>query len=75
QARYRNAFFAPMISDWRNYESWREAGSTTAYDRANRLYKEKLAAYEPPPMEESIREELAAFVTKRKAEGGVKTDF
>ena len=27
QARYRNAFFAPMISDWRNYESWREAGA------------------------------------------------
>jgi trimethylamine:corrinoid methyltransferase-like protein len=27
QARYRNAFFAPAISDWRNYESWREAGS------------------------------------------------
>ena len=30
QSRYRDAFFAPMISDWRNYESWREAGSPTA---------------------------------------------
>ena len=27
QARYRTAFFAPMISDWRNYETWREAGA------------------------------------------------
>ena len=45
QARYRNAFFAPMISDWRNYESWQEAGSPTAYDTANRLYKQRLAAY------------------------------
>jgi trimethylamine--corrinoid protein Co-methyltransferase len=34
QARYRTAFFAPMISDWRNYENWREAGSPTAYDTA-----------------------------------------
>jgi trimethylamine--corrinoid protein Co-methyltransferase len=75
QARYRHAFFAPMISDWRNFESWREAGSPTAYDTANRLYKERLAGFEPPPMEPAIREELEAFVARRKAEGGVKTDF
>ena len=42
QSRYRNAFFAPMISDWRNYESWREAGSPTAYDTAERIYKQRL---------------------------------
>ena len=65
----------PMISDWRKYESWREAGAPTAYDTANRLYKEKLAAYVPPPMDPSIREELEAFVARRKTEGGVKTDF
>lgn len=75
QARYRNAFFAPMISDWRNYETWQEAGSPTGYDRANRLYKERLAAYEEPPMDPAIREELAAFVAKRKEEGGAPTDF
>ena len=39
KARYRNAFFAPMVSDWRNYESWEEAGSPNAYDTTNRLYK------------------------------------
>ncbi|MBL8700882.1 MAG: trimethylamine methyltransferase family protein [Alphaproteobacteria bacterium] len=75
QARYRTAFFAPMISDWRNYESWREAGAPTAYDTANRLYKQRLAAYVPPPMDPAAREELEAFVARRKAEGGVKTDF
>jgi trimethylamine---corrinoid protein Co-methyltransferase len=75
QARYRSAFFAPMISDWRNYESWREAGSPTAYDTANRLYKSKLANYVPPFMEASRREELMAFIAKRKEQGGVATDF
>jgi trimethylamine--corrinoid protein Co-methyltransferase len=75
QARYRTAFFAPMISDWRNYESWREAGSPTAYDTANRLYKQRLAAFEEPPMDPAIREELEAFVARRKAEGGVPTDY
>jgi trimethylamine---corrinoid protein Co-methyltransferase len=75
QSRYRNAFFAPMISDWRNYETWREAGSPTAYDTANRLYHEKLAGYVEPAMDPAAREELEAFVARRKAEGGVKTDF
>ena len=75
QARYRTAFFTPMISDWRNYESWQEAGSPTAYDTANRLYRERLAAYAQPPMQAERSEALAAFVARRKQEGGVMTDF
>jgi len=27
QARFRTEFYRPMISDWRNYETWEEAGS------------------------------------------------
>jgi trimethylamine--corrinoid protein Co-methyltransferase len=75
QARYRTAFFAPMISDWRNYESWREAGSPSAYDTANRLYKQRLADFTPPPIEPERREALEAFVARRKGQGGVETDF
>lgn len=75
QSRYRNAFFAPMISDWRNYESWREAGAPTAYDAAERIYKERLRTYAPPDFEPERREALAEFVARRKAEGGAPTDF
>ncbi|KPL55524.1 methyltransferase [Prosthecomicrobium hirschii] len=75
QARYRTAFFAPMISDWRNYETWREAGSPTAYDTAERLYRDKLAGYAEPAIDPAVAEELAAFVARRKAEGGAPTDF
>ncbi len=74
-ARYRGAFYAPMISDWRNYESWNEAGRPDAYDAANRLYKKILAEYQQPAMDPAIREELESFVARRKAEGGVPTDF
>jgi trimethylamine--corrinoid protein Co-methyltransferase len=74
-ARYRGAFYAPMISDWRNYETWNEAGRPDAYDAANRLYKKTLQAYQEPPMEPERREALDAFVARRKAEGGVPTDF
>ncbi|MFM8989443.1 MAG: trimethylamine methyltransferase family protein, partial [Alphaproteobacteria bacterium] len=75
QARYRTAFFAPMVSDWRNHEAWREAGAPDAHDSTARIWREKLDAYAEPPMDPAIREELAAFVARRKAEGGVKTDF
>jgi trimethylamine--corrinoid protein Co-methyltransferase len=75
QARYQTAFYAPLLSDWRNFESWREAGSPTADGKARQILEDTLARYEAPPFEQARREELAAFVARRRAEGGVKTDF
>ena len=64
-----------MISDWRNYETWREAGAPTAYDAAQRLYKERLGTIRRRRSKPDRREALEAFVARRKAEGGVPTDF
>jgi len=64
-----------MISDWRNYETWTEAGRPDAYDAANRLYKSLLGSYQEPPMDLAAKEALSAFVERRKKEGGVPTDF
>lgn len=75
QDRYSTAFHQPFVSDWRNYEAWEEAGSVWTPERAHHLYQRILEDFEAPPMEESIREELAAFVAKRKEEGGAPTDF
>ena len=75
QARYQTAFYAPILSDWRNFENWQDAGSPTAFQKANTVWKETLASYVQPPMEQSIRDELDAFVGRRLSEGGVKTDF
>lgn len=75
QARYRDAFYAPILSDWRNYETWDEAGRPDAMQKANKVYKERLAAYEQPALDQAIAEELDEFVSKRKEEGGVATDF
>ncbi|MFQ5785564.1 MAG: trimethylamine methyltransferase family protein [Alphaproteobacteria bacterium] len=69
--RYETAFYAPMVSDWRNFETWEEAGSLTATQRANAIWKQLLADYEPPPLDPAVAEELDALVTRRKAEGGV----
>ena len=75
QERYRDAFYAPILSDWRNYESWTEAGSPIAIERANQIWKERLAQYQEPALDIAIRDELRAFVSQRKAEGGAVTDF
>ena len=71
QSRYKAAFHRPMLSDWRNYETWEEAGSPELPSKANRIWKELLASYEPPPMDPAVAEELQAFVDRRVAEGGV----
>ena len=73
--RFETAFYSPILSDWRNFETWQEAGSPTAYQKANAVWQRELAAYERPEMDPAIEEELDAFVARRKAEGGVATDF
>tara|TARA_R110002095_G_scaffold76607_1_gene65502 strand:+ start:801 stop:2189 length:1389 start_codon:yes stop_codon:yes gene_type:complete len=75
QERYQTAFYEPILSDWRNFESWAEAGSPDALKRANTIYKSILAEYEQPVHDTARLEELNEFVDKRIADGGVKTDF
>jgi trimethylamine--corrinoid protein Co-methyltransferase len=70
-AHYETAFYAPIVSDWRNYETWREAGAVDAAHKANAIWKQLLAEYRPPPLDPAIDEALKAFIAKRKEEGGV----
>jgi trimethylamine--corrinoid protein Co-methyltransferase len=71
-ARYETAFYAPILSDWRNFESWEEAGAVDATRRAHMLYKQILADYQAPPTDPAILEALDAFVARRKKEGGAE---
>jgi trimethylamine--corrinoid protein Co-methyltransferase len=75
QSRYETAFYEPFLSDWRNYEAWSEAGAVWTEGRANTTWKAILREYEPPAMDAAVREELAAFVARRKREGGAPTDY
>lgn len=75
QDRYENAFYAPIVSDWRNFEAWEVAGGTWTAERAHQKFKEIIASFEAPPMDDAIREELGDFVARRKSEGGAPTDF
>ncbi|MDP7343988.1 MAG: trimethylamine methyltransferase family protein [Alphaproteobacteria bacterium] len=73
--RYETAFYSPFLSDWSNFENWREAGAVQTPERATRLWKKILAEFEPPLLDPAIAEELAAFVARRKDEGGAPTDY
>ncbi|MDC0483534.1 trimethylamine methyltransferase family protein [Candidatus Thioglobus sp.] len=68
--RYETEHYNPMLSDWRNFESWRDAGSETATQRANKIWKQLLEEYEEPKLKPEVEEGLSAFVYKRVAEGG-----
>ncbi len=69
-ARYETAFYTPLISDWRNFESWSEAGAVEATGRAQKIYRQLLAEYQQPAMDPAAAEALDAFVERRIAEGG-----
>lgn len=74
-SRYTDAFYAPLVSDWRNFQQWSASGKPVAWQRANALWKQALEQYREPPMEPAIAEELDAYVARRIEEGGQPTDF
>ncbi len=67
-ARYQSAFYRPLLSDWSNFENWRDAGSHTATERATGIWKKLLADYVPPPLDPAVREAVAAYVARRTQE-------
>jgi trimethylamine--corrinoid protein Co-methyltransferase len=67
-ARYETAFYQPLLSDWRNYESWKEAGAQDATQRATAIWQRVLAEYQKPPLDPAAAEALDDYVSKRKEE-------
>jgi len=68
QANFETAFYRSTISDNNSYEQWDSEGGLDAAQRANKLWKKKLAEYEAPPLDPGIDEALQEFMTKKKYE-------
>ncbi|UCH39087.1 MAG: trimethylamine methyltransferase family protein [Gammaproteobacteria bacterium] len=66
--RYRSAFYEPMVSDWSNFETWCENGSLNAFQRANAIYRQTLADYQPPEIEPQVRQSLEEYANERRRE-------
>jgi trimethylamine---corrinoid protein Co-methyltransferase len=68
--RFRTCFYRPFLSSSENYERWMRKGARDTAARAAEIYQKRLAEYEPPPLDDAVREELADFVTRRRRELG-----
>jgi trimethylamine--corrinoid protein Co-methyltransferase len=66
--RYETAFYRPILSDWRNFETWQADGARTATERASGIWKRLLADAVPPPLDPAAAEALDAFIERRQAE-------
>ena len=67
-SRYEDAFYAPLLSNWSNHESWLEAGSVNTEQRANQVWKQLLKEYQQPEIDPAIDEALRDYVARRKPE-------
>src|SRR5258705_11754315 len=66
-ANFENAFYRSTTADNASYEQWLEDGGLDAAQRANAIWKSRLAAYEPPPIDAAADEELREFVPRPKS--------
>jgi trimethylamine--corrinoid protein Co-methyltransferase len=68
--RFRTCFYRPMLSSSKNFERWLRDGGLDTAARAEQIYQQRLADYEPPPLDDAIRAELEDYVARRRKELG-----
>ncbi len=66
-ANFESAFFRSDVADNNSFEQWEAEGSKDIAVRANARWKELLAGYEPPPIDEAVDEELREWIERKKA--------
>ena len=66
QRNFRSAFYRSSVADYNSYEQWLSDGALDQAQKANRIWKEMLANYEPPEIDPAIDESLLDFMKRRK---------
>lgn len=66
QARFSSEFYPSIVADRQDHETWRLNGAQDVATRANRIWKQVVADYEAPAMDDAVRDELAEFVQRRE---------
>ncbi len=69
-ARYRTAFYEPLIADTSNFGTWKEAGGRTATERARDKWQQVLAEFAPPASAAGCAPALDEFIARRTEQGG-----
>src|SRR5215218_3881854 len=68
--RFRECFYRPLLSSTENFDRWTRNGGQDAAERAAKIWRATLEAYEPPPIDEAVRGQLQEFVARRRSELG-----
>jgi trimethylamine--corrinoid protein Co-methyltransferase len=66
-ANFESAFYRSSVADNSSFEQWRDEGELDAVQRANKIWKQMLADYEPPPFDEAKDEELTEWIARKKS--------
>jgi len=72
--RFADAFYQPLVFTRATFEQWSEEGSARADERATPIWQKILADFEPPPLEDAVRDQLSDFVQRRVAAGGAAVE-
>jgi trimethylamine---corrinoid protein Co-methyltransferase len=68
--RFRTCFYRPFVNSSDNYDRWMRNGAKDAAARARDVAHKKLDEYQPPPLDDAVRQELSEYVTRRRRELG-----
>ncbi len=66
-ANFETAFWRSQLSDNNSFEQWEAEGSRDSAVRANAVWKQLLADYEAPPLDDAVDAQLTEWVARRKA--------
>jgi trimethylamine---corrinoid protein Co-methyltransferase len=67
QANFKTAFWRSDLLDYKPYETWAEEGARDTMALAGERVQKMLADYQPPHLDEGIKDGLEAYVAERKA--------
>src|SRR4051794_37087998 len=68
--RFRECFYRPLLSSTENYERWNRNGGKDAAARASEISQKTLDEYVEPELEQGLKDELKAYVDRRRTELG-----
>ena len=74
RAHFKEWLYLSPLFQTQDFSTWEMSGAETTDKVANRLWKQLLDTYEDPGLDETVDQELQAFMERRKAEPPPRED-
>lgn len=69
-ARYKDAFYEPLVADLSNFGAWTEAGEMTSSQRATGVWQQILRDFQAPAHSQAVAERIASYISDHMDKGG-----